>query len=66
MKVELDEEDLILAADHVDRMQAIAETLTAIDRNGFTDQLFKHTLLHLMETIYSEGDAAKALLARAE
>lgn len=46
----------------MDRIKAIADLLTTVERNGYTDELFEGTLLNLMETIDGLVEQAKDLL----
>ena len=61
-KVQLDEDDVIQATVRLDRIKALADTLTTIDRNGYSDELYGRSILNLMETIDSQVNEAKALL----
>ena len=38
---------------------AVADSLTTIERNGYTDELYKHTIHGLMGVIDSQVDEAK-------
>jgi len=62
MKIKISEDDVIQAKVRLDRIKAIADSLTTIDRNGYTDELNKRTIHDLMETIDSQANEAKALL----
>ena len=61
-KVTLDEDDVIQAKVRLDGIKAIADSLITIDREGWTDGLYKHTVLNLMETIDRQVNEATALL----
>ncbi len=62
IKVQFDEDDVIQAKVRLDRIKAIADTLTTIDRNGYADELSRHTVMNMMETIDAQANEAKGLL----
>lgn len=60
--IPMSEENLIFAKDRLDRIKAIADTLTTLERNGYTDELYEGSLRHLMETIDGLVEEGKELL----
>lgn len=60
--LDLSEDNLIWAKESMKRIKAIANTLTTLERNGHTDELFEGTLHGLMGAIDSEADKALELL----
>lgn len=38
--IEMAEENLIFAKERLDRIKAIADSLTTLERNGYTDELY--------------------------
>ena len=60
--VYLPEDDVIQAKVRLDRIKAIADSLTTVERNGYTDELFEGTILNLMETIDGLVEESKELL----
>ena len=64
---------LIISADdhlkahvHLERIEAIADTVCTLERMGTCNALSDHSLENLMETIKSELDAAEAVLGQVE
>ncbi len=60
--VELNESNIIWARHRMDCVIAVSDALTVIDRNGYTDELYKHSILRLMETVEVLSDQAKEFL----
>ncbi len=61
-KIEFDEDDVIWAKESLKRIKAIADVLTNLERNGYTDELFDGSLHGLMGVIDHEVETAKKLL----
>lgn len=60
--VGFDEEDVIRTKVHLDRIKAVADSITNIARNGYTDELYDRTIHDLMGVIESQVEEARALL----
>ena len=56
--IPMPEENLIFAKERLDRIKAIADTLTTLERNGYTDELYEGSLHHLMalSTVWSRKE----------
>ena len=61
-KVRFDEDDVIQTKVRLDRIKAISDVLTTVDRNGYTDELHERTVHDLMGVIESQVEEARALL----
>ena len=61
-KIQFDEDDVIQAKVRLGRIKAIADSLVTLDREGYTDCLYKNTIGHLMDAIDSQVEEAKTLL----
>ncbi len=61
-RIEMNASNVIWAKHRLSCIIAVSDALTVVDRNGYTDELYKHSVLHLMETVEVLASEAKKFL----